>query len=140
MKKNQVFRLTNRLNTTISMGVELETIGPINMKGDIDNKRILEIILTREKEDFEYYFPEYIPTVFPIYEEYETVINIIQRKYNEIWNLNQAQYAIEAKKEWYSKTLLAMRLGKYFSAKEFFGVMGYNTFKRFLDLYHKTEN
>lgn len=90
-----------------------------HVRSAITTRKILEIVITNEGEEFLTYFPEYVKLHQQITERYEKLVADIETTYQEHQNLpEQKDFALAIKHLPYAGTLFALRAGKVSSVKE----------------------
>jgi hypothetical protein len=101
--------------------------------GNISKERLFQFIREEKVDDFISFFPEYKKQIDSIKKEYDEMLYIIEKTYNEIYNKDDSQkeFAMKALKYSYNSALFAMKKG--ITINDFFAKLSASKIVNFLE-------
>ncbi len=112
-----------------------EYVAVSHMRDGFSTRKLLDIVLTNEGEEFLNYYPEWQGLYDQIQSKYETLVKEIENVYLQHQDIaNQKDFALTIKHLPYAGTLFALRAGKVSSVKESLKNTSINKLEQLLDI------
>eukprot|EP01130_Rhizamoeba_saxonica_P007080 TRINITY_DN2837_c0_g1_i1.p1 TRINITY_DN2837_c0_g1~~TRINITY_DN2837_c0_g1_i1.p1 ORF type:complete len:587 (+),score=109.18 TRINITY_DN2837_c0_g1_i1:197-1957(+) len=131
---HECYEVYNKYYVSIKYS-NLDGVGPFILDGSLDHKKLFNIIQNNAVELYLHHFPEYTKAVTEWIGKIEAYCNPIQEIYNSLIHLEKVDFAKQVKQidnTVYIQTMFKMRIGRFYSIKEYFGFLGYKTFRKFI--------